>query len=73
MKVNELIFLFYRDRKDMVKLLLNLKCNSVFRDPLTKKITLHDIHGQTALFWIITNIPESVNFKFSLKITPSRS
>jgi hypothetical protein len=50
----------------MVKLLLKLKCNSVYRDPFTKKYssggtTLHDTNGQTSLFWIIKNVPECVS------------
>jgi ankyrin repeat protein len=54
-------YVFIKDRKDMVKLLLKLKCNSVYRDPLTKKTTLHDTNGQTSLFWIIKNVPECVS------------
>jgi hypothetical protein len=55
----------------MVKLLLKLKCNSVYRDPFTKKTTLYDTNGQTSLFWIIKNVPECVshvNFDYASNI-----
>ena len=43
----------------MVKMLMNLKCNCVFVDK-TKKRTLHDSNGQTALYFIVKNMPEIV-------------
>jgi hypothetical protein len=48
----------------MVKTLMNLKCNCVFADK-TKKYssggtTLHDSNGQTALYFIVKNMPEIV-------------
>jgi hypothetical protein len=48
----------------MVKYLLSIKCNSVFTDPKTKKNILDDINGQSALYWILTNMPELVGFNF---------
>ena len=50
----------------MVKLLLSLDCNSIFADPKTKKGVLRDDHGQTALYYIVKNMPEHVIIPFIL-------
>ena len=47
----------------MVKLLLNLNCRCSFTDPKTKKYTLNDANGQTALYWIVTKMPDIVSSK----------
>jgi hypothetical protein len=41
----------------MVMLLMSLKCNVCFTDK-TKTETLNNIKGQTALYWIVTKMPD---------------
>ena len=49
----------------MVKLLISLKCCISFTDK-TKKETLNDIKGQTALYWIIYKMPDIVIFNLKI-------
>jgi hypothetical protein len=49
----------YLDRKNMVKLLMELNCCVSFSDK-TKKETLNNNKGQTALYWIVTKMPDTV-------------
>lgn len=43
----------------MVKLLMRLKCNVAFTDK-TKRETLNNNSGQSALYWIVTKMPDIV-------------
>lgn len=43
----------------MVKLLINLKCSISFTNE-NKNETLNDVNGQTALYWIVTKMPDIV-------------
>jgi hypothetical protein len=43
----------------MVKLLMDLKCCISFTDG-KKKETLNNVKGQTALYWIVSKMPDIV-------------
>ena len=56
----------------MLKLLLSLKCNCCYADENGKKTTLHDTSGQTALYWIVTKVPDLVCIKINKIIYTQR-
>ena len=45
----------------MVIKLMSLNCNVCFKDNFKQKV-LCNLSGTTALYWIVTNMPESVSF-----------
>ena len=45
----------------MVKKLMSLNCNFCFKDK-SKCEVLCNLSGTTALYWIVTNMPEIVNY-----------
>ena len=45
----------------MVKTLMNLQCNVGFTDEKIKQEILCNDKGQTALYWIVTKMPDIVN------------